>query len=58
MILTTEDLIQAAADLIEQAEMFQESIHSADEPNAWYFEKIAELRKYLNRAEIALSQTN
>ena len=54
MAFPSEDLKQAADDLVEQAQMFHESVHSADEAHAWYVAKIAELRKYLTRAEIAL----
>lgn len=55
MPLSTEDLKQAADDIFEQAQMLHESVHSADETQAWYIAKIAELRKYLDRAESALS---
>ena len=51
----SEELVQAAADLVAQAQMFQESVLSADEPIQWYLDKLKELRQYLNRAELELS---
>lgn len=57
MPFPTEDLKQAAADLLEQTQMFQDSIRSADESKSWYAAKVAELREYLNRAEQELLQT-
>lgn len=55
--LKDEDLAQAAADLVEQSQIFQKSVCAGDESQNWMLAKVAGMREHLSRARSAILQT-